>query len=453
MKSIYIDNTILTQDKKFTFLSGDATAALATLQVRSIVGISTAKILLIGGLNDEESEIKLAHSSTDPSGTTVTLASNLTFSHPQDTRVYVIDWDCADFSHADTLTGTKSSLSGTIALQIDQLETLYDDTAETSGFYFTRFYNSARDAYSGYSDPVPYAGYADNTVSAIKERALESTDEEISDEITHDFLNKALWQARREYHDADGKRPFRMRFNYPMGVITTGMWKIEAPVDLEAANTGENVFGLRIGTERNMSYQGKKEHDSDYQGVAHSTLAADYAITDGTFQLADVRDFESDGSVNIENDTIAYSARNVTTEVMTVDTAGDEAHGSGVDVWQGGGYGLPSNFTVFIDASSGSNYIYFNRPVETSYIDQNIYIDYYRTLVPYDSDSDVLDEPNYDMYVPYLAWRIKKKKNKGLQPLEDPDFQEWIMKKASALKTEYLGQDIRIMPDIAPLPY
>ena len=41
MREIYISNQILTQDRKFTNLGGDATSGLATLQVISIAEFST----------------------------------------------------------------------------------------------------------------------------------------------------------------------------------------------------------------------------------------------------------------------------------------------------------------------------------------------------------------------------------------------------------------------------
>ena len=102
---------------------------------------------------------------------------------------------------------------------------------------------------------------------------------------------------------------------------------------------------------------------------------------------------------------------------------------------------------------AGSAYIYFNMPVDTVYVDQNIWSDYYRMVVDYDSDADTLDEPNYDMYVPYLSWRIKKKKDQGLKPLDDPDYQEWTFRKNTALANEYLATQIRIQPNIDNLPF
>jgi len=46
--------------------------------------------------------------------------------------------------------------------------------------------------------------------------------------------------------------------------------------------------------------------------------------------------------------------------------------------------------------------VLFNIPFSDDLAGNNIYIDYYYTLPVYNSDNDVLDEPEYDMYVDYL---------------------------------------------------
>jgi len=452
MRNIYTDNTTLTKDKKYTFLSSDVISGATSLSVQSIVGFeSTAQILLIGEIGeDEKTEIVYPSHHTAPSGTTIYLYGSTSFDHSQDTKVYAIDWDEIEISHASTTTGVKSVL-GTMTIQVDLKESLYKDTAKTSGYYFTRLKDSVNSIYTDYSDPIPYEGYEDNTVYMIKKRALESCNEEIGDLITHEFLNEALWEARREYHNAPGKRPFRRKFNVDIGNVTTGMYRVAVPSDLESPYTAENLYGVRIGTEENMEYYDKKEWDKDYEGVAHTYLNQAYTVGDQDLWCNDVRDFDDSGSVTIENDTIEYSAKGVSGGTLRISTQGSNDHSAETDVWQNESMGLPNKFTVFFD-NTGSAHIYFNCPIDTTYVNQNIWADYYRTLVEYDSDADELDEPDYDMYVPYLAYRIKKKKNKGLQPLTDPDYILWQTKKQTSLRNERLGSEIRFIPDIEHLP-
>lgn len=460
-KSIFVDNSILTKDKKFTFLTSTATNGTNSLSVQSIVGFnslttSSGQIICIGELGNERSEFISTSSSTVASGTTVTLASNLLFDHPQDTKVYLVDWNRTDFQWSATATGTKSTLTAyPINIQADQLETLYRDTAQTTGFYFVRFNETIGNTNSDFSDPIPFGGFDDNTVAEIKKRALDSIKERIDpDVITHNFLNKALWQGRREYHQSPGKRPFRRKFNIVVGNVSTGIFRISLPADVEKPYTAENVYGVRIGTQPNMQYYDKKLWDTDYQGSAHSTLRTAYAVGDQDLYVTDTRNYSVSGSVVVEDDSIAYSAVGVSTTLGTlrISTQGKFSHANGSDVWQNMPSGMPQNFTVFADPGA-SAFIYFSSPISTTYVNQEIFADYYRTIVDFDSDSDALDEPDYDMFVSYLAWRIKKRKNKGMNDFTDPDYQMWVQRKANAIAMEYIGTEVRIKPNIEHLPF
>lgn len=450
MRTIYIDNTILPQNKKFTYLTGDITSGVTSLGVQSISGFSsTAQILLLGGIGQEKTDILYLSHATTPSGTTIYLYGSTSFDYPQDTKLTVIDWDKIEFSHATTIAGAKTVL-GTLTIMTDLPESFYKDTTKSSGYYFTNFYDSVNVVSSDYSDPIPYDGYTDNTVFMLKKRALDNCDEKIGELITHEYLNESLWEARREYHKAPGKRPFRRKFEQDLGNVSTGMYHIALPTDVEKPYTAENVYKVRIGTEEPCKYYDKKEWDDDYDGVAHTVLLTAYAITHQDLYCDNVRDFEDSGSVEIEDDTIAYSAKGVSGGTLRISTAGSYAHTADKDVWQGIDSGLPQNFTVWMN-TDGTAYIYFNCPIETAYVNMNIWGDYYRTLVSYDSDADELDEPEYDVFVPYLEFKIKKRKNKGLQPLDDPSYMEWLKRKQNALGNEYLGTEIRFYPDIPPL--
>ena len=445
MKTLYIDNTILTQDKKATYISSDASSGDSTITVQSIVGFSTDQILCIGEIGQEKTEIIKTHSSTSPSGTTVTLSTTLTFDHPQDTPVYILNWNQVEISHASTITGTKSVLT-TIDIQVDQEKTIYDETSQSSGYYFTRLKDDINTRYSDYSDPIAYSGYADNTVFMIKKRALNDLNEKISDLITDEYLLESLKEARREYHKEEGKRPFRKITNYDLGNVTTGMYKIAVPDDLEHPYSNENIFSVRIGKEEPLRYYEKFLWDEDYRGIPHTTLESAYTVGDATITLTNSRDFDESGTIRIGDDTIEYSANAESTGILTVSSDGDSNHSADVDVWQDVALGLPSRYSVITD-SDGSNYIVFDLPLDDDYEDQNIYIDYYKTLSNCDSDSDTLDEPEYDMFVPYLKYKIKYKKVNGkMDKLKDPDYQEWIQRRAASLKKERINQSIHFIP-------
>ena len=463
-KTIYPNLTILPKDKEYTFLSTDVSAGLQTIGLQSTLAFtslttSSGQILLIGELGQEKSEIirtedAQTSTGTNIGGTSATLHTLLRFDHPQDTKIYIIDWDRFEVQHATTVSGTKTTLMAYPQnINPSRSEDLYRDTTKTSGFYFVRFNNTIDSTNSDWSDAVPYAGYGDNTVHEIKQRALESVNEKIDDEIiTDEFLNRALFEGRREFHQLPGKRPFRRRYNYDIGNALTGSMKIELPIWVEKPNTAENIYGVRIGSEANMNYYDKKEWDFDWRGKPHSYLDVPYTRgTSTSIWLASGRDFSGSPTIQVEGMNISCTRITGEQNSFTITAHGSYPSASiGSDAYENVSFGLPDRFTVFAEPQ-GSAYVYFNRPIDTAYVNQNIYLDAYTTIFNTNSDADELDEPNPDIFVSYLAARIKKRRNPDLNLLNDDDYKLWIVKKQEALNKEYIGADVNIVPDIGHL--
>lgn len=463
MKQIIIDQSIIPKDKKFTFLSGDVVAGAQVINVVSTLGMnslttSSGQILLIGELGQEKTEvIRINHQSTSTgtniSGTGATLFTTLRFDHPQDTKISIIDWDRFEVQYASTVSGTKSTLMAyPEALQPDQLEALYRDSTQTNGFYFIRFNASIEALNSDWSDPIPYAGFDDNTVHAIKQRAVEQLNEEVDGKtISDEFLNRALWELRREYHQMPGKRPFRKRFNANIGNVLTGSFYIDLPKDVERPYTSENVFGVRIGSEENMSYIDKKSWDFYYQGKPHSTLELPYTKDVSTsIWLANGRDFSASANITVEGTVIGLSRITGSNNSFTIITHGDWSTSAGSDAWENITLGLPDEFTVWQN-TTGSAFVFFNRPFATTYVNQNIFADYYAKVVDLQTDYDNLDEPHYDIFVTGLKWKIKKRKNPQINLLQDDDYLLWEKQKQDSYAKEWIGDDISFAPDIAHL--
>jgi hypothetical protein len=452
MKTFTIDNTILTADKKATYLSSDLSASAINMSVQSIIGLTSTAVagLQIGETGQEKSEIITVSNGTAPTGTTVHFQTACVFDHPQDTKVYLLDYNQMALSRSTGISSQKGTLI-TTGIQVDQLKTIYNDVTNTTGYGFVEFYDSINARFSSASDPIPYAGYADNSVYMVKKRALNSAHEQLDPEIvTNEYLDDCLAEARREYHNAQGKRPYRRKYNVDIGNVSTGMFRIALPTDVEKPHTAENVYGVRIGSENNMVYFDKKEWDKEYQGVKHTTLLTAYAIGNQDLYCDNVRDLSDSGSVNLESDTIAYSAKGVSGGTLRISTAGAFIHSADVDVWQGASMGNPEKFTVWMN-NDGTNYVYFSCPVSTSYVNQNIFADYYSTKKTIDSDADELDEPDnvQDGFVHFLAWKIKKAKNKGVVDLKDDDYLKWELIKQNSTKNEVTGVNISFIPDVS----
>lgn len=461
MKTIYVNNTDLTRNKRSSYLTEDVVSGGTTFRVQSILGFeslttSSGQIVILGEIGNERSEILRTSNSTPPGATykEITLRDPLNFDHPQDTKVTITDFNRASFEWSATVSGTKSTLTAYPSnIQADQLETLYVDSAQSSGFYFTRFNESIGNTYSDYSDPVAFGGYDDNSVASIKKRALDELNEEVDGNvITNEYLNQCLWVARREYHNSLGKRPFRQVFNKVIGTALTGSYRLEVPTDMEDPYGPQNLYGVRVGANSNMNWQDKKEWDNNYISKPHSTLDVPYVVNTSTsIWLANGRDFSASATINVEGSVIGLSRITGSQNSFRIITHGSWSASAGSDVWENTSFGLPDRFTVWADPQ-GSAYIYFNRPIDTAYVNQNIYGDYYRTLVPYNSDADILDEPVFDMFVDYLKYKIKERRSRGQiaqdkkGQIVDIDFLTWQQKKQGALSSEYISNKIRLVP-------
>ena len=157
-------------------------------------------------MSKREMEIIKTHSSTSPSGTTITLASNLSNNHSIGERVYKIKYDQVELSHASTESGSKSTLStstgsGIVALQADEKVLVYDETEHTSGYYFARFKDSISGNFGSYTDAVPYGGFARGTVGyaidyALKRNKLDGFTNDITHEFCIDELNEGISDMR-----------------------------------------------------------------------------------------------------------------------------------------------------------------------------------------------------------------------------------------------------------------
>lgn len=303
-----------------------------------------------------------------------------------------------------------------------------------------------------FTDALPFSGYSYNQVGYIKNTALRQLGE-IKDELLNDtFLNESLWEGRREVDRAIKKWSFRTIFNSDIGDVVQGVYSVSVPSTLRDPDSPDNILGLRIGGEgQNIGYVTKREFDRWYVDTPHTTVATQPSVGATSIVLTNSRDFDESGTIKIAGNTITYTANAQSTGTLSgIPASGtgsiDTAHATGIDVWQNASYGLPSEYTIFEDT------IYFNCPFESTYVDRNIVMDYYRTMPDYDSDGDTLDEQDSDMFVSYLKWKIKYLRAQGKIKLDsDPDYIEWLARKNKFIARERSNQLVQFIPETPDL--
>ena len=517
---VLIQLSDLSQNEK-TFLSADEASGQTTLSVLSGVNFVANEYVVIGTPGQEHTELKLVSSQT----TTTVVVASTDFAHPRGTPVTFIPFNRIQVQD-DTDSSFGSPTTTTVNLRVDSLQTFLEDTdglATTN--YRARFEHEQGNRQSLYSDVIIATGYANNTVYAVKKRALQSVGYKIGqfDWLTDDWLNTALWEGRRELEAQLDRWSFRKNFETDIGNVQQGQHIISAPTNLRENTTSKNILAIYVGPDRILIRRRSKQFINEwYRGVAHTTLSSSLSDSATSASLTNSRDFTESGSVDIvgaavtatltgtidpatsttviglntlfltevhEGDYLVVTgetrrvtsiasdtsltvatvfsdnANDISPDVIHIHTDGVDytdnlissnelngltniqhgGHASGEDVWQGASFGLPQFFTVTDDG------IMFSQPFHTDYHDENIFADYWGTFTDLDSDADVLDEVDYDMFVNYLAYRIKKRKAKGQLPLTDDDYVQWLQRSQALIERERHEQDVFMFPDISHL--
>lgn len=440
MSVIKIKNAPAIESEPSSFLTADVASGSSTITVKNILGFAVNQVLLIGEPGREGSEIIKTHASSAPSGTTITLASNTVKTHYTGDKIYLMLYDQVEFSTATTAGGSKSVLT-TTALWPDSPTTEYNDTASSTGYYFARFKNTISTTYSSYSDAMPVAGWASNTVGYAVKRALADVKEQLSSTLTisdcYEWINECLRLVQGKLK----RWPEHYSYNAVLGQVSLGTHLVAMPTDAYDTETNKSLIGFRIGTGRDLVYRSPVAFDRMLFNVASTQVTTQASANDTTLEIDNSYDFDDSGSVDVfvsgTKYTITYTGvtRSATAGILT----GVPASGTGsisvtipVDtyVWQNQTEGTPEVFTV-----RNSN-IEFYPLADSNNDNANAYGDYSKVATSVDSDGDTIDLQRYDMTQAYLTWRIKMKaKNNGDLDMNDGYYLSFKERMNDAIRT------------------
>jgi hypothetical protein len=447
MRPIYANNIELIKNKKATYLSDEISAASLTLTVDSIIGFAVNQILMIVEPGNETAEIVKTHTATSPSGNTITLAAATKFSHPQGTKIYIINWDQIEFSWGIGIVSTV--VLDTIDIQPDQVETQYSDTVYSSGNYFIRFKNSISGAYSNYSDSIPWEGYGENTVGSIINYALKRNKlQDFTDNVDHDFCIQEINACLKFIRGKLKKWHSLQSFDYSLGTTSLGLNKFALADDMWQYSN-KSILALRVGSGLPLTYKDKREWALEMEGVNHTTISAGASVGAVTLTLTDSNNFDDSGTVMIKGQEITYTAVDRSTHVIS----GIPASGTGSitatltaadDVWQGAyELGNPDRFTIV------EGYVLIWPIPYSTYLYKNVTADYWKEAPSIDSDADEIDIMRFDMVKYWLTWAIRGQlKNDGMRDVTDGDYIMFtdILKDAITLELRVSGQKHRTQP-------
>lgn len=231
--------------------------------------------------------------------------------------------------------------------------------------------------------------------------------------------------------DLDDSGSIRVAFTPATGTIT-------GTIDPDGTTT---VTGVGTAFDDELEAGDILIVNTEYRTVASvesaTSLTTEAAFTNGANDASP--DF-----YKMRYDTIDYTDNDRTNNTLFgVTNIHAGGHTTGAHVWQGIDLGLPTQFTVTDDG------IVLNCPISFDYHNQNIYADYWGTFTSIDSDGDTFDEPDYDMFVNYLVFRIKKRKAKGnLVMTKDGDGIRFLQRSGKLIARERHEQGVSISPAI-----
>lgn len=433
-------NTLrLIEGKQKTYLSSVSSAASGTLTVESINGFLVSDWLLVGPLGEERSEVIKIHASTAPSGSTITLASNTVFRHEIGTPIQVISYDQVEFSRATTETGSKTTLT-TIGIFGDQMDTVYEDTTNTTGYGFYRFKNSASTTYTDYSGAIPYAGYDENTVRTIIDRSLSVTRQSISPRLTYDdlygFINDFIVYANsKNSRWSDCKV-----LNASLDIAATGDFEWTLPTDIANDFNPTSIISIQLRGYLPLQYVPQKDFKYMSRDARITTVKTTFTDADTSIVLTSSYDFADSGSIEIAGDTISYTGNTRSTGTLTgVTGIATGGHTAGDYVLQGHTTGEPIAYTL---ASAGKIRLW---PICSSIVNnRQVYIDYFKLIPRVDSVSDNIVLANIQPAIDYVSYRIKKHVAGGTLSVSDEDFQQFIAALGEYVNSDMPGQYIKV---------
>lgn len=432
-RKLFVDNTPLVNSfEEDTTLSADAASGAGTITVQNINKFAINKILIVGELGDEQSEIVKTHASSAPSGSTVTLAANLVFAHPTGTRVRIISYDQIELSHATTAAGSKTTLTttigtGLVALEADDRLETYLESEYSTGYYFARYKNTITAAFGDYSDAVPYGGFAKYQIgymidySLKRSRAMTFTSD-INDQFCFDEVNDCLQTMQGKLRRMNRYQTL----NASIGTTTRGTNVVAMPSDIYDKYSKRSLSALRIGKGQNLDYLDPEEYERFINDMTVTTNTVLTAIAATSLVLTSANDFEDSGTANMfvagVLQSITYTGVTRATNTLT----GIPASGAGSIT-----VAIPAATNIYQSYHEGEPRVYTVRngniefaPLPSDLFDnQNIWADYWREALYVDSEGDTLDAERYDIVKNWLTWKMRAiHKNNGKLDLEDGDY-------------------------------
>ncbi len=187
---------LLDQSAQVTYLTQLEASGTTTLHVKNADGYAAAQwAIQLGKTGEEQSEIRVLGTAI-PSGTSLSVGTATSFSHPTDTPVYAVKFDKVIWLRSVTGTAGAGTVFATSNITPDSDYSQYDDTTGAATYaYKAAWYNSVTDGTSTYSDWLTSSGYDFYSLAAIRQRVknkLLNAGFIGDDSVLNDWINEYM---------------------------------------------------------------------------------------------------------------------------------------------------------------------------------------------------------------------------------------------------------------------
>lgn len=410
--------------------------------------VSFNTFAVINGFGNATSEL-VRISSTSGDARTLTITPTLQYTHKRGGKVSVIPYSTIVIEGATTIDGSYT------LVKRQDIDFQSDATAVTIQFSSNPTYKFYRMYFSDwegttttlessaaiYSVDATTASNTQDFISSV--RTVNNVGIDISDSFIIECINDA-----RDYIDSEAPaamRSWNSKFDYPRTLIA-GTNFVELPSDIRVTHSNKSLLRARIVSnqfafQKDLNYVDKANWNyitrftSPYTVVGNVSSGATSIVLDNTSSLG------SFGSISIAAETVSqdimvvtFTANDKATNTLTVTgSTVTRSITSGTQAWNATNFSYPQYYTVF------DGKIWLDYPVSSQLAGSQVYLDYYKTIPRLTSIQDEMPEEYYNIYKPYIAYRLKKFRDKNIKPT-DIDYAEFRDKVKKLHDNSYNGQ-------------
>jgi hypothetical protein len=453
--TIYIPHQFIAYAE--SYLTKDVVVGTTVWPVENTTNFTTSnRNFLVGPVGSQTAENMLVY--TSKTSTTITTSGGGTstgvFAHSRGEIVQQVNFNTILLYSSPTASasGTWTAVGGSIPIQFNEAETVYQDTTGTSGLYYRIRLTDGAGTFSAYSNNgvgIASTSFTSTSVGSMIEsvrRSVGNTD------LPDEFFLSALNDARNIADTSFGygrMNEWRQVFEYPIQMLA-GTNFVTLPTNIDFSETNRSLLEARFARQSvaaniPIKYVDKREWNQRAYLNRYSTTTAVNSIGATSIQLVSTGDFGATGTISVACDdptqtimTVTYTGNNLLTNTLTGVTGVTRSIPSGTQCWAYSTFSIPYFFTVFED-NLGVPKLWFDRPVPNGLQGKNLYIDYYKKLVELTFLTDIIPEHYRDVYKDYLKFAIKRRRDDSLGE-DDQDYKKFMRGLSNIMGNPYTGQ-------------